>query len=114
MLCNQDPPEQWYLLHDGDKKFKSGVVLQWLHNNGVTVLDWPSYSPDLNPIENLWACMQRDVDTHGAETLEELEKAVRAEWILLAENKELLRKLAHSMPRRCAAVVAAKGWHTKY
>ena len=58
--------------------------------------------------------MQRDVDTHGAETLEELEKAVRAEWILLAENKELLKELAHSMPRRCAAVVAAKGWHTKY
>ena len=54
-----DPPEQWYLLHDNDKKFTSRLVTEQLHTLGVSKLDFPPYSFDLNPIENLWA-------THGA------------------------------------------------
>ncbi len=33
-----------------DKSTKS-----WLNDHGVCVLDWPTNSPDLNPIENLHA-----------------------------------------------------------
>ncbi len=31
----------------------------WFNDNGVTVLDWPENSPDLNPIENLWGTVKR-------------------------------------------------------
>ena len=30
-----DPPVQWYLLHDNDKKFTSNVVKELLHRLGV-------------------------------------------------------------------------------
>ncbi len=108
------PPriEQWYFLHDNDPKHTSGVVREWLHNAGVSVLEFPPYSPDLNPIENLWNAMARAVEQHACNTMEELQDVVAAEWERV--DADYMRKLAHSMPKRCAAVVEAKGWHTKY
>jgi len=107
-----DPPEQWYLLHDNDKKFTSHLVREWLHTAGITCIEFPPYSPDLNPIENLWAAMAREVEKHACDSMEALQDVLADEWDKV--DAQLMRKLAESMPARCAAVIEAKGWHTKY
>jgi transposase len=107
-----DPPEQWWLLHDNDKKFNSKLVKEFLHNKGVSLIDFPPYSPDLNPMENLWNTMARRVEKYACETVQELQDVVAKEWENL--DKTPLLTLAESMPARCAAVIAAHGWHTKY
>jgi transposase len=109
---SSDPPEQWFLLHDNDKKFTSDVVKAQLHRTGVTTIDFPPYSPDLNPIENLWNVLAREVEKHNCDTLEILQDVIAEKWEKI--DKNLLKSLVHSMPSRCRAVIDANGWHTKY
>lgn len=107
-----DHAERWWFLQDNDPKHKSTLVRTWLFNNGIQCIDFPPYSPDLNPIENLWADLARRVEQYQCETMEELQDIVAEEW--KKTPKKLLRKLARSLPERCQAVIDAKGDHTKF
>ncbi len=53
----------------------------WFNDHGVTVLDWPANSTDLNPIDNLWDIVKRklrDTRPNNADDLKATIKATRA------------------------------------
>ena len=74
---------------------------------------WPAHSPDLSPIENLWADLKKRLEAkHGVIPKVKLWEVVDEEWE--KTRKELCRNLFASMPDRLQAVIKAKGGYTKY
>ena len=94
---------------DNDPKAKT--TLECLNNKKVNVLQWPSQSPDLNPIENLWHYLKIAVHKRRPTNLNNLEQICQ-EWAKITPT--LSAKLVHTYPKRLKAVITAKGGSTKY
>jgi transposase len=100
--------------HDNDPKHKARSVQEWLNEQPFDVLPWPPQSPDLNPIEHLWALLKRRLNQYERPPngMAELWERVQEQWEKI--DKEACLRLIESMPRRIAAVLKAKGRWTDY
>ena len=68
---------------------------------------WPTNSPDLNLIENLWAIVSEKVYQKPVHTVVSLKKRVCAAWRAL--DPDILTNLVLDMPNRMQEVIDAKG-----
>lgn len=71
-------------------------------------------SPDLNPIENLWGVMVRDVyrDRRHFSNVAELTTAVHVAWDKLSQD--LSKRVFSSTSNRCISVRQRDGADTNY
>lgn len=105
-------PLRFKFQQDNDPKHSSKVLKQVFNDEQIPVLKWPSQSPDLNPIENLWEIVDRKLRTRTYSNKDDLLAGLQEQWVNLDMN--IIDKLIESMPRRCQAVIDNNGYFTKY
>ena len=113
-------------MHDNSPIHTAHKIRALLEDLGITIMPHPPYSPDLNPIEHLWAALKALVtrlhpelkDMPGGKEKHKmaLKAALRHAFeVLQADNIEgLTAQLVESMPRRLQAVRKARGYQTTY
>lgn len=110
--AKKNMPRGWLFQQDNDPKHTSKLVKEFFNKNKVRVLDFPSGSPDLNPIEHLWQELKIHVGRQKRSNKNKLWEQLQEQWQNISQDR--IQNLISSMPRRCAAVIAAKGMATKY
>ena len=94
---------------DNDPKHTANTTKDFIREKKWKVLDWPSQSPDLNPIEHAFHLLKRNIE---GKTPPKLKEAAVKAWKSI--TKEECNSLVMSMGRRLDAVIASKGYATKY
>ncbi len=102
----------WVFQHDNDPKHTAWATKQWLRKKHFKVLEWPSQSPDLNAIENLWRELKRCVAQRQPQNLNDLEKTCMEELDKIPSA--VCANLVKNYRKRLTSVIVNKGFCTKY
>ena len=100
------------LAQDNAPCHKARTITTWLRDEGIETLNWPSCSPDLNPIEHVWASIKRKLQGRHFLTKNLLWTELKQQWQSFSQAEVL--KYIDSMPSRIEAVIASKGKVSKY
>ena len=91
---------------------KSLNSLKFYKEKGIKVIDFPPYSPDLNPIENIWGKIKKQIMKKEYQTLAVLMKDIEKEWDSITYNQ--LKNYSSSMKDRIHSCLLLEGMITKY
>jgi hypothetical protein len=83
-------------------------VRMFLQEESIPTTPWPPYSPDLNPIENVWGLLKRYIRLKQPSTLKQLEKALLSGWKKIV-TPTLCSNLVFSLPQRVKRVIGRAG-----
>lgn len=104
----------WFLMDDNATCHRSRIVTDYKSQTGIRSLSWPARSPDLNPIENVWSLLKRNVrrSLQPGDGLPQLEELLKTEWAKL--NQSTISHLIESLPSRVGKVISRRGEMSGY
>ena len=113
-VANFFHPDGWILQEDNSPihRHHSSQSREWKSSRNILVLDWLSNSPDLNPIENLWAVLKIRLLKKYISIKEELCDKIVQEWE--SYTSFFLQNFIFSMENRLRMCIRVKGEKINY
>jgi len=53
--------DNFILMQDNARPHTARLVMHYLYQEGIEIMDWPTRSPDFNPIERMWDYIHRRI-----------------------------------------------------
>ncbi|KFM58878.1 Transposable element Tcb1 transposase, partial [Stegodyphus mimosarum] len=105
---------QFVFMDDNAHPHRTNIVSECFQSEAITRMDWPAFSPDINPVEHVWDMLGGRVAARQPPPtcLPELRRALLSEWCNIPQDQ--IDYLILSMPRRCTDCIASSGRHTMY
>ncbi|KAI4886608.1 hypothetical protein NFI96_000806 [Prochilodus magdalenae] len=104
--------KKYKMTHNNDPKHTAKATQEWLRKKHIKVMKWPSQSPDLNPIENLWRELKVRVAKRQPQNLNDLEMICKEEWTTIPPD--MCANLIINYKKRLTAVLANKDKNDYY
>ena len=108
----QQYAQQWRFQQDNDPKHRSKVAKEFLDREVPKIIDWPSNSPDVNPMKNTWSILKRRVEKRKPSDIDELETFIHEEWEKF--DIHILNNLTGSMKIRRLMIIDSGGEKISY
>lgn len=108
------PNNEFIFQQDNCPIHTAHAVKAWFRQNNINVLDFPSRSPDLNPIENVWGLLVQNVRRRNVrpQNVEDMLEILINAWEDI--DNDYCINLCRSMPQRLTEVVNRNGAMTRY
>lgn len=111
-IANMFKGQKWFFQQDNAAVHTAKSVKNFMASKKLNVIQWPSKSPDLNPIENVWAIMKRRVAEKEPQNISELEMAISEIWENLEQG--IIDNCVRSMVSRMTELQEKKGHKINY
>ncbi|GFV76556.1 transposable element Tc3 transposase [Trichonephila clavipes] len=105
---------EFLFMHEHARPHRTNIVDEYLQSEDITRMDWPGYSPDMNPIEHVWDMLGRRIAASQPlpTFLPELWRALLNEWCNIPHDH--FDNFILSMPWHCKVCIASSGRHIPY
>ena len=105
--------KHWTFQQDSAPAHKANKTQQWCHNNlpdFISKGDWPSYSPDLNPLDfSVWSILESRACTKSLKNTKQLKSSLIKAWNSIDDT--ILRKIVDEFPKHLSQCIKQNGGH---